>query len=399
MKTIFYIARRYAFSRNKVKAINIITLISSIGIVVGAMALFVVLSVFSGLEKHTLSFINDIDADLTVSPTAGKKMAVDSTQFNAVANIEGIEAVSRVVEEKVVFVYGDKQLVGNIKAVDENYPDIVHIQNYLISGDWLRPGTNEAVLGNLFARQLSLSMYSNSSNGILQVMAMKPGKGAITMPSQAYNRIALAPADLYLFDNADLNAKFVYTDLQLGLRLLSMQPDEVTKLEIKTDTQHSEKQIVEQINTIFNNQVIVHNKIQNNESLYKMLQTERLAVYLIFSLVIAVTLFCLAGALIMIVLEKKDNFRTLSALGLTLFQLKRIILYQGLILSVGGAILGLILGFVVIWSQRQWEWLMVNEQFPYPVEIRWSNFLIVLLTLLVLGFIASLFASSRVKKD
>lgn len=399
MKTIFYIARRYAFSRNKVKAINIITLISSIGIVVGAMALFVVLSVFSGLEKHTLSFINDIDADLTVSPLEGKKITVDSTQFNAVAELEGVEAVSRVVEEKVVFVYGDKQLVGNIKAVDENYPNIIQIQNYLISGDWLRPGTNEAVLGNLFARQLSLSMYSNAANGILQVMAMKPGKGAITISSRAYNRIALAPADLYLFDNADLNAKFVYTDLQLGLQLLSMMPDEVTKLEIKTNPNYNENQIIEDINAIFNDQVVVRNKIQNNESLYKMLQTERLAVYLIFSLVIAVTLFCLAGALIMIVLEKKDNFRTLSALGLTNFQLKRIILWQGLILSVGGAILGLILGFAVVWSQWRWEWLMVNEQFPYPVEIQSSNFLTVLLTLVVLGFAASLFAASRVNKN
>src|SRR5690606_41578759 len=123
---------------NKVKAINIITLISSIGIVVGAMVLFVVLSVFSGLEKHTLACINDIDADLTVSPTEGKKITIDSTQFNEVANIEGVKAVSRVVEEKVVFVYGDKQLVGNIKAVDENYTNIVHIKNYLISGDWIR---------------------------------------------------------------------------------------------------------------------------------------------------------------------------------------------------------------------------------------------------------------------
>lgn len=399
MKTTFYIARRYAFSRNKVKAINIITLISSIGIVVGAMALFVVLSVFSGLEKHTLSFINDIDADLTVSPTEGKKITVDSTQFNEVANIEGVKAVSRVVEEKVVFVYGDKQLVGNIKAVDKNYTNIVHIKNYLISGDWIRPGTNEVVLGNSFAQQLSLSMYSSSSQGVLQAMAMKPGKGAITMPHQAYNRIALAPADLYLIDNVDLDAKFVYTDLQLGLRLLSMLPDEVSKLEIKTDSKYNEKQIVDQINTIFDNRVKVSNKIQNNESLYKMLQTEKLAVYLIFSLVIAVTLFCLAGALIMIVLEKKDNFRTLSVLGLNISQLRRIILYQGLILSIGGAILGLILGFIVVWSQRKWEWLMVNEQFPYPVVIKWDNFLTVLLTLIVLGFIASLFASSRVKKD
>src|SRR5690606_39293131 len=104
----------------------------------------------------------------------------------------------------------------------------------------------------------------------------------------------------------------------LGLRLLSMLPDEVSKLEIKTDSKYNEKQIVDQINTIFDNQVKVSNKIQNNESLYKMLQTEKLAVYLIFSLVIAVTLFCLAGALIMIVLEKKDNFRTLSALGLNI---------------------------------------------------------------------------------
>lgn len=399
MNTTFYIAKRYAFSRSKVKAINIITLISSLGIIVGAMALFVVLSVFSGLEKHTLSFINDIDADLTVSPVNGKKMTVQADKYEEVRAIEGVEVVSRVVEEKVVFVYDDKQLVGNIKAVDENYADIVQIKKYLIAGNWLMPGTNEVVLGNLFAQQLSLSMYSSSAKGVLQAMAMKPGKGAITMPHQAYNRMTLVPADLYLFDNAELDSKYVYAHLSLGLKLLSMLPDEVTKLELKIDKNANENQIIAQINELFDKEVNIKNKIQNNESLYKMLQTEKLAVYLIFSLVIAVTLFCLAGALIMIVLEKKDNFRTLSALGLNFYQLRRIILYQGLILSIGGAILGLLLGYLVVLSQKQWEWLMVNEYFPYPVEIDFNNFLIVLLTLLVLGFLASLFASTRVNKS
>lgn len=399
MNTTFYIAKRYAFSRSKVKAINIITLISSLGIIVGAMALFVVLSVFSGLEKHTLSFINDIDADLTVSPVNGKKMTVQADKYEEVRAIEGVEVVSRVVEEKVVFVYDDKQLVGNIKAVDENYADIVQIKKYLIAANWLMPGTNEVVLGNLFAQQLSLSMYSSSAKGVLQAMAMKPGKGAITMPHQAYNRMTLVPADLYLFDNAELDSKYVYAHLSLGLQLLSMLPDEVTKLELKIDKNANENQIIAQINELFDKEVNIKNKIQNNESLYKMLQTEKLAVYLIFSLVIAVTLFCLAGALIMIVLEKKDNFRTLSALGLNFYQLRRIILYQGLILSIGGAIFGLLLGYLVVLSQKQWEWLMVNEYFPYPVEIDFNNFLIVLLTLLVLGFLASLFASTRVNKS
>src|SRR5690606_7286772 len=126
---------------------------------------------------------------------------------------------------------------------------------------------------------LSLSMYSSSSQGVLQAMAMKPGKGAITMPHQAYNRIALAPADLYLIDNVDLDAKFVYTDLQLGLRLLSMLPDEVSKLEIKTDSNNNEKQIVDQIYIIYNNHAKVSNKIQNYESIYNMFLTENIAVY------------------------------------------------------------------------------------------------------------------------
>ncbi len=399
MKTTFYIARRYAFSRNKVKAINIIMLISAVGIIVSSMALFIVLSVFSGLEKHTLSMINDFDADMTVSPSTGKKMMVDSLQLQAVAMVNGVQAVSRVVEEKVVFVYGDKQLVGNIKAVDQQYTNIVKIKEHLVQGDWLQPYSNQVVLGNAFAQQLAVSMYSSSSNGPLQVLAMKPGKGAITMPHQAYNRISLTPTDLYMFQNIDLDAKYVYADLNLGLRLLSMSPDEVSKIEIKLTDDADESEVVADIQQIFDHPVKVRNKIQNNESLYKMLQTERLAVYLIFSLVIAVTLFCLAGALIMIVLEKKSNFKTLSAIGLNIRQLKQIILYQGLILSIGGALVGILIGFVVVWTQYKWEWLMINEQMPYPVDIKMGNFIAVMVTLLILGFVASLFASSRVKNN
>lgn len=392
MNAVFYIAKRYAFSKSKTKAINIITRIASIGIIVSSMALFVVLSVFSGLERYALSFTNLIDPDLVVLPKSGKSFELSTSQEQQLKTSTNIKAFSKIIEDRVIFTYGDKQIVAVIKAVDSNYVHTVDVTDYIVYGHWIQPNTNDAVLGNGLANELSAGMYSNDK--LLEVLAMKPGKGLISMPEDAYVKLPLYPSGIYSLRNIETDNKYIYTDLRVGRDLFNYNPQQFSKIELKL--QGSVKAATSELQNIFPD-LQIKNRSQLNESLYKMLKTESLAIYLIFTLIIIVTLFCLTGALIMIILEKKEHIKTLHHLGFTLKEIKKIFLYQGLILSGTGITIGLFLGIVITLAQQHFELIEVSEGLPYPIVFNWNNGLLVVCTIIILSVIASYIAASRIK--
>lgn len=394
MNTVFYIAKRYAFSKSKTKAINIITRISAIGIIVSSMALFVVLSVFSGLENSLVSFTNVIDPDLVVLPSKGKSINVTTNQQEKLKSLSKIASYSNIIEERVIFTFGDKQIVAILKAVDQNYPKTVAITENIIHGKWIQPNTNDAVMGNVLANELSAGMFSNDK--LLEVLAMKPGKGMITMPEDAYIKLPLYPAGIYSLNNIETDNKYIYADINVGKDLLSFKENEFSKIEFKLENRTSERALTSALKDIFPNETI-KNRSQLNEGLYKMLKTESLAIYLIFTLIIIVTLFCLTGALIMIILEKKAHIKTLYDIGFTQKKLKRIFLYQGLILSVGGVVIGLILGITITLLQQHFGFVKIADDFPYPIVFSWKNGVLVTLTIIILSIIASYIAASRIK--
>lgn len=395
MNTIFYIAKRYAFSKSKTKAINIITRISAIGIIVSSMALFVVLSVFSGLENFALSFANQIDPDLVAQPTTGKLLTISKSQEAQLKSTPEIHSFSKVIEDRVVFTFGDKQLVASLKAVDANYDKTVAISKYIIAGKWIQPNSNDAVIGNGLANSLAAGMYSNDK--ILEVIAMKPGEGIITSPTDAYTQLPLFNTGIYSLNNVETDNKYVYTSLKIGQDLFDFKENEISKIEFKLQNSRNELLVTKKLEEIFGANITIKNRAQLNESLYKMLKTESLAIYLIFTLIIIVTLFCLTGALIMIILEKKENIKTLYYIGLTTQRIRNIFLYQGLILSIGGTFVGLILGILITLIQQQYGFVKISHDFAYPIIFNWQNILIVLLTLFILGTVASLIAANRIK--
>lgn len=394
MNIVFYIAKRYAFSKSKTKAINIITRISAIGIVVSSMALFVVLSVFSGLENSLLSFTNVIDPDLVILPSKGKSFIISAQQEEKLKLLSKNTAHSKIIEDRVIFTYGDKQIVAILKAVDSNYPQTVGITKHIIHGKWIQPNTNDAVMGNVLANELSAGMYSNDK--LLEVLAMKPGKGIITMPEDAYIKLPLYTAGIYSLNNIETDNKYIYTDINVGKDLLGFKANEFSKIEFKLTNGTSEKELTSGLKNIFPNEII-KNRSQLNEGLYKMLKTESLAIYLIFTLIIIVTLFCLTGALIMIILEKKAHIKTLYDIGFTQKKLKTIFLYQGLILSITGLFVGLTLGIAITLLQQHFGFVKITEDFPYPIVFSWKNGAIVTITILILSIIASYIAASRIK--
>jgi lipoprotein-releasing system permease protein len=390
-----YIAKRYLRTNSKNNAINIINRIASMGIIVGAMALFVVLSVFSGLKVFSLSFTNDIDPDLKISSTLGKSFFISPEQEAKIKKIDGVASYSKIIEERVLFTFDDKQEVTYLKGIDANFSKVNDITKILYTGQWVEPDTYQVVVGYGLAQKFSMGLLD--FNNQLEVLVPKPGKGNIENAEQAFNKSEVVPVGIYAISE-DLDSKYVFANLGLAQELLEYQSNQVSGIEIKKNVGANENAIIDKLKAVFQNKITVKNRAQLNESLYKMLNTENIVVYLIFTLVIVVALFNLIGALIMMILDKKGNLKTLYNLGIEITDLRKIFLLQGTLLSVIGGVIGLVIGIVIVLLQQHFEFIMLTPTLAYPVVFSIENVMIVLGTIVTLGFIASLIASSRVSK-
>jgi lipoprotein-releasing system permease protein len=390
-----YIAKRYLKSASKNNAINIINGIASLGIITGAMALFVVLSVFSGLVNFSLSFSNDFDPDMKIMPSVGKTILVSADQEQKIKTINGVANYSKIIEERVLFLFNGKEQVAYLKGVDSKFNKVNNAEKTLFEGQWLSQNTNQVVVGYGIAQKLSLGLFDY--NNVFEVFVPKAGKGTIESTDEAFRTSELTPIGIYAISD-DLDAKYVFCDLGLAQEILDLKPTQFSSIELKLKPNADEATVKKNLAGIFGENTIIKNRSQLNDALYKMLNTENIAVYLIFTLVIIIALFNLIGALIMMILDKKANLKTLYNLGVEVPQLQRIFLFQGTLLSIFGGVVGLIIGIIIVLIQQQFGLIMITPTLAYPVVFSFKNVFIVLATISILGFIASLIASSRVRR-
>lgn len=396
MNFSLYIAKRYLFSFSKNNAINIITGIASFGIVVGAMALFVVLSVFSGLKDFSLSFSNSFDPDLKITSVKGKSFLISDIQNKKLHDLNAVKSSSKIIEERVLFMFDGKEEVASIKGVDSLYSSVNNVKKSLFNGQWLKPNTYQCVVGYGISDKLSLGLFDFNSE--FEVFVPKPSKGTINNPEGAFSKTSIIPVGIYAI-NDEIDSKYVFTDLGLAQELLQYKPNQVSGIELKLKPNSDEENTKNELQKIFDNKIIIKNRAQLNDSLYKMLNTENFAVYLIFTLVIILTLFTLAGAIIMMILDKKTNLKTLFNLGVSVQELKKIFLFQGTLLTFFGGLIGLGLGIIIVLIQQYFQVIMITPTLSYPVIFNFQNIIIVFLTIFLLGFMASYIASSRVSKS
>jgi lipoprotein-releasing system permease protein len=391
----FYIAKRYLVSASKTNAINIINGITSVLIIVVSMLMFVILSVFSGLKDFSLSFSNDFDPDLKATSITGKYFFISNEQEKALKSIVGISNYSKVVEERVLFMFDEKEIVTYLKGVDGNFQKTNKVVKTLYQGEWLDQNSTQVVVGYGIAQKLSLGLFDY--NHPFEVFVPRPGKGTIETPEEAFNKTNLSPVGVYAISE-DLDSKYVFADLGLSQNLLELKPNQISGLELRLSNKADETKVREKIIELFGNKIIIKNRAQLNDSLYKMLNTENIAIYLIFTLVIIISLFTLFGALIMMIIEKKHNLKTLFNLGVEIKDLRKIFLFQGVLLSTFGGIIGLVLGAIIVLIQQHFQLVMITPTLAYPVVFLVQNILIVFTTILFLGVLASWIASNSMNK-
>lgn len=397
MNFSLYIAKRYLFSKSSNNAINIITIIAAIGVVVGAFSLFIVLSGFSGLKDFSLQFTTVFDSDLKVLPESGKTIEFSKAQREELKNLKGIETFSEIIEERIFLHYKGKNHIAYIKGVDSLYGKVTQLDSIIYFGDWLEPKKHEVVVGYSIIAKLSMGVRDYSD--LLEIYVPKPGTGQInTMdPTQAFNKENVVVSGVYQV-NEDLDGKYVFTDIDFARNLLSLDSSKISSIEIKLKPNTSEKEVRKDIEKIFPLEILIKNRIQQNDALYKMLNTENIAVYLIFTLVLIIALFNVIGSIIMMILDKQKNIKTLHNMGASLEEIRRIFFLQGTLMTVLGGILGIMVGIIAVSLQLKYGFINITSTLPYPVKLKPINGFIVFVTISVLGIIASWIAASRVRE-
>ena len=381
------------FAKSSQNVINIINRVTAFVVVLGAAALFIVLAGFAGLKHFTLSFSSTFDPDLKILPAKGKYLSLTSQDTLKLQQISQVAHFTKVLEEQVFLTHNQKNHIAYIKGVDEQYPKVNEIDSIIVLGNWELTPPSVVVGGTIF-NKLGLNLTDASSP--LQIVVPKAGKGSILSDPMPYRQAFSVVQGIYQLTE-DLDKKYVFSSLDEARFLLGVTPDKVSAIEVKLVPQADEKTATEAIAHAFEQPVIVKNRVQLNDALYRMLNTENIAVYLIFILVLIIALFNLVGAIIMMILDKKDDLQTLYALGMNQRQMRQIFFWQGTMASVVGATIGIALGAVIVWLQQQFSLVMISPTLAYPVAITPMNTLIVLVTIVVLGLLASLVDSSRVK--
>jgi lipoprotein-releasing system permease protein len=390
-----YIAKRYLRSKSTNNAINFITYIAITGIILGAASLFIVLSGFAGLKDFTLKFSNVIDPDLKAESTFGKSFILTEEQREKLNQIDDIVVYSKIIEERVILAFDDKNYLANIKGVDEHFQEVVAIDSVIDYGSWLDQKSNHIVVGWGVANSLSMGVLDYSKT--VNIYVPKPGKGQITSTKNAFNSVRTL--NVGIFDiNEKLNDSYVFTSLDLAQNLLSYQPNQTSAIEFKLKAGADESIVKQKIQAVLGNNIVVKNKEQLNDALYKMLNTENLAVYLIFTLVLIIAFFNVIGSLIMMILDKKKSLNTLFNIGATVKDIRKIFFIQGSLMSVIGGIIGLAVAFLIVLLQKIFDLVMITPSLPYPITIKIENFFIVFFTISILGVIASKIASVRITK-
>ena len=395
MPVVLKIAWRYFFSKSGQTVINRINSIALLVIVVATAALMIVLSAFSGLKDFGLSFSNIFDPDFRVVAKQGKTIRLDSSQIHRLESTDEIKAFSPILEEKVFLSFKEKDQVSYLKGVGPDYLNVIPADSLIAVGEWLIPDSNAIVAGYGIGAGMDLGVYDYGS--FLNISIPRKKLKSTLRQNPFYTQQAVT-IGLYQISE-DIDQKYIFSTLDFARNLLQYPQNVFSSIEIKAAPETPSKDLKKIIQEIMGGSVEIKDRAQLNTALYKMLNTEHLAIYLIFTLVLIIALFNVVGALVMMILDKKPQMTILKAMGITQQQLRQTFFSLGMLIILFGGGIGLALSSIVILIQQWSPFINVpGTSLPYPVQWEIGNLLLVMGTLLFLGSMASAWASRGVKR-
>lgn len=398
MNLPLHIARRYLLAKRSTNAINIITLISVVGIAIGTAALVLVLSVFNGFEDLIIGLFSKFNPDAKVTVAVGKTFTPDPAKLAAIKALPGVKAVAESIEETAFFEYQESQSFGILKGIDDGYRLTSGIDSTISEGRFqLVDGErNMAVLGRGMAINLRVNL--DDPFEVLNIYMAK--RGNVGSMEQQFKKRLVYPAGLFEIQQ-DFDNQYVLVPLQFARELLGADSSEVSALEIKFKPDADQRQALRAIRSLLGPDFLVKDRYQQDEAFLKLMNIEKWMSFAILSLTLVLVAFNMIGSLWMIVLEKKGDIGILKSMGAADTTVRNIFLYQGMLLSALGLGLGLALAMLLYAAQKLFGIVPVPPGFvvdAYPIGMRLVDVLAVAVVVLVIGLSASVPAAMRAQR-
>ncbi len=399
MNLSLLIAKRYFFSKKKRSFINFISIISMLGIGVGTMALVIVLSVFNGLEDLNRQIFKSFDPDIKISAIAGKSFELDSVKITKIKQIKEIAFVTEVIQDNALVKYNNSQMVVNLKGVDETFQKYSPLKESLVEGNFVlsKDSTNYAFIGGNVFTALNISL-----NNIIEPLEIwyPRNKKSISLNSQDdINSLIINVSGVYSLEQ--FHDDFVYVPLSFA-KELTEYGNKRTAFEIKTKPNANIGKVQDEIRDILGEKYLVQNQDEQNATLYRAIKLEKLFIFVALLFIICIASFNIFFSLTMLVIDKKDDIKTLFAMGADGQLIKKIFFGEGAIISFAGAIVGLIFGGTICYIQERFGLIKMGMQSAiidaYPVKMQIQDFVLTAIAIIIITLVASYLPAKRAAK-
>ncbi len=394
MNLPFFIARRYLFSKKKTHAINIISIISVIGVAVATMALVIVMSVFNGFHDLVASFFTNFDPQLKVVPVTGKSVAADDSALYKIKKLPQIDVATETFEDMALAVYKGQQAMVTIKGVDDNFSDLTHITDILYGDGQFQLHTANLDYGTPGIRLANNLGLSTRWDNYLRIYAPQR-QGQLDMSNVEGGFVLdslLASGVVFTVNNSKYDKNYIITSLGFARRLFNAQ-GEVTALELRLKPGSNFDAVKNDIQDIAGKRFKVEDRYEQQADTFKIMEIEKLMAYIFLTFILVVACFNIIGSLSMLIIDKKEDVVTLRNLGAKDKQITRIFLFEGRLISIIGAFLGIGIGLLLCLLQQQFGLVSMGNGdgfivTAYPVSVHYSDVVIIFLTVIAAGWLA-----------
>lgn len=394
MSFSFFVARRYRLSSTKFNTVRLISHFASFVVGVAVCAFFVIQSVFSGLHDFGLSYSSSIDPDLKISSVDSFSFVMADTVIAKLEQVKGVAVAAPLLSQEAVLRFEQQHKLVTLLGVDSRYDQLFGISDRIPVGRMVSDRGEELLLGYGTTIDLGAGLYDY--DGFIECLLPKQGAINPLDPNPFVSRWATNVGVFQMSEEVDYN--YAFAPLPFVWSLTNAPTNTFTAVDVKLDENANKNALTEEIQRIIGSEFEIIEKEALNPALYRMLQTERIAIYLILSLVLTIALFNVVGAIVMMVLDKRNQLQTLLGMGSSVNEIRQIFFYQGLLLSGVGGFFGLVVGVGVVIAQSIGEFILVpGTQLPYPIAFSFENLFALLLIWGVLSVVAAWIASAVVR--
>ena len=392
MKADYFISLKYLFSKTKY---NLVSFISGFSILVLSIAYFsflTILSVFSGLENYSLQFSKSFDPDIKIEPISGSYLSINNKLDSILDNYDNIEEYSKVVKGNVVVRYEEKTEYAEIYGVDNLFRSVVNIDSIISIGRYPVSNTNEVLSSYNLASNLNLILYNSA--GIFELFSINS-----KYPESSLNPIGntkrVVSSGVFTPRN-DLSKNLIITDLITAQKILTIDESLYSEIFIKSNKSRSASLFLK--DNLSNYTVKTHKEL--NESLYKIMNSEKLIVSLIMILIVFISAFNVIASTVMLIVEKENDIKTMKAIGMSKKNIKSLFFKHNFLLNVIGGIIGIALSIIIIYTQLNFSFFKIpGLEIGYPVAIKFMNIVFVIITVIITGFCSAYISSLVLKKN